>query len=239
MKDRSLWEWPDNLNDWRHQRANDVLLWADYHMQHATWPREDYRAQLEFVVVYLDGVVKCVQNNNVVNVDVTIRKPGTIHTARFMASCLYLLKICLFRMQFDTPLKNIEDAQILAEYIALLHAPYLLKSPLASRAPRHDGDFFLDVCAYKQCFDVYSKQQLMIMAVQESIRNHLWYLTDELVVFALFDKGLSEIERKSIAMKLVSFPRPNEIDPEKPVFPIDIMAGDVAPGLNSFINEKS
>ena len=103
-------------------------------------------------------MVKRVLNGNVVPVEVTIRRPGAIHRARFMASCLYLLKICLYQTQFETSLKNLHDALILGEYIALLHAPYFLKAPLAINAPRHDRDFWVDLGKYKRCFDANSSQ---------------------------------------------------------------------------------
>lgn len=149
LDDRTLWKWPNSAQDWRHQRASDVLIWADEHMKKATWPREDYRELLELVVLYLGGVVKRVHGNEVVNIDVHIRKPGAIHRASFMASCLYLLKICLYQKQFETGRKNTQDANILGEYIALLHAPYFLKTPLAINAPCHDRDFWFDLTEYK------------------------------------------------------------------------------------------
>ena len=40
---RTVWKLPNNVCDLRHYRTNEVLLWADTHMQKATWPREDYR----------------------------------------------------------------------------------------------------------------------------------------------------------------------------------------------------
>ena len=58
IENRTTWEWPEDSNDWRHQRATSVLSWADKHMQEATWPREDYRELLELVVMFLGGVVK-------------------------------------------------------------------------------------------------------------------------------------------------------------------------------------
>ena len=134
----------------RHQKANEILLWADYHMQHGMWPRQDYRQLLELVVIYLGGMVKRVQNGNLVPVEVTIRRPGAIHRARFLASSLYFLKICLYQTQFETSLKK--DALILGEYIALLHAPYFLKAS-NDNAPRHDRDLWVDLGKYKRCFD--------------------------------------------------------------------------------------
>ena len=53
-----------------------------------------------------------------------VRKPGAIHRARFMASCLYLLKIFLYREQLDADditYEELCDVEILAEYVALLH----------------------------------------------------------------------------------------------------------------------
>lgn len=71
-------------------------------MKHATWHREDYRELIELVTVYLGGIVKRKQYGEVVAIDPYIRKPGALHRARFMASCLYLLKICMFQTQFQT-----------------------------------------------------------------------------------------------------------------------------------------
>ena len=58
-----------------------------------------------------------------------------------MASCLYFIQISLYQKQFDVARKNIQDVNILAECIALLHVPYFLKSPLAICAHRHDREF--------------------------------------------------------------------------------------------------
>ena len=64
---------------------------------------------------------------------------------------------------------------------------------------------------------------------------HLWYLTKELVVFALFDTEDSNQERKLMAEKLLSFPRPLDFEPGKPYFP-DISDD---PALHQFIGQKS
>ena len=43
----------------------------------------------------------------------------------------------------------------------------------------------------------------------KSILNHLWYLTEKLVVFSIFDRGLSDTIRKALVLKLLSYPRPS------------------------------
>ena len=78
----------------------------------------------------------------------------------------------------------------------------------------------------------------MMEAVKNSIRNHLWYLTSELVVFGLFDTNLTDAERQSMAAMLCSFPRPT-FAPGKPVFDVQAMSGETAPDLSTFITERS
>ena len=50
-EDWNVWNWP-NDDDWRHQKAEQVLAWANTHMEHGTWPREDCRELLELVVIF-------------------------------------------------------------------------------------------------------------------------------------------------------------------------------------------
>ena len=169
LQDRSLWTWPANPNDWRHERASAVLMWADGHMQLATWSREDYRELLELVVIFLGGIVKRVRNEKVVVVDEIIRKPGAIHRARFMASCIYLLKVFLYKEQLDNTvieMEELKEVEVLAEYVALLRVPYFLQCPLAVSAPRLDRDFWVDLNDYQKCFNVNQVQYDMITAVK-------------------------------------------------------------------------
>lgn len=221
----------------RYQRAKDVLVWATAHMEVATWSREDYRELVELVVIFLGGDVKRVYKNVPTIVSPTIRKPGACHRARFMASSLYLLKICLYKKQFKTSKENLLHADILGEYIVLLHAPYFLQSPLAISAPRQDRDFWTDMQNYQKCFEADELQYLMSQAVLDSVKNHLWYLTEELVVFALFDKNLSDEERSNMAKRLLEIPRPDNFKLGKPIFPVEKMS--VRPTLESFIGQRS
>ena len=215
IEERTLWAWPVNQDDWRFQRADEVLVWATKHMEVGTFPREDYRELIELVAIFLGGEVKRVRQDVAVTIEPSIRKPGAIHRARFMASCLYLLKIYLYQEQYDTTPENIHHVAVLAEYVALLHAPYFLKAPLAISAPRQDRDFWVDVQCYQRCFSENDVQHEMLTAVLTSIMNHLWYLSQELVIFALFDDNLSDDDRKMMALKLLASARPTTFKPGK------------------------
>ena len=238
LNERTPWTWPVNPNDWRFIRASEVLQWATIHMEVATWPREDYLELIELVTVFLGGNVKRVHKGVAVAIEPSIRKPGAVHRARFMASCLYLLKIYLYQEQYPTAAENLAHVRVLAEYVALLHAPYFLKSPLAISAPRQDRDFWVDVQCYQNCFRPGDVEHEMLSAVRKSIMNHLWYLTEELVILALFDENVDDDERKNIAESLLAVPRPATFSAGKPAFPSpELMTAN--PSLHTFVGERS
>ncbi len=57
--------------------------------------------------------------------------------------------------------------------------------------------------------------------VQTSIQRHLWYLTEQLVVLALFDTGVADEVRSAMATKLLNIRRPRRpIMPAPPTFPL-------------------
>ena len=234
---KHVWIWPEE-NDCRHQRASDVLAWAERHMRNGTWAREDYRELLELTVLFLGGVVKRMQYGSFNVICSPIRKPGACHRARFMASCLYLYKIYMFQSQFlELTPEQASEVGIMVEYIALIHVPYFLQCPIAASAPRQDRDFWVDLLVYKDCFDHHSVQFEMVSSVQKNFHNHLWYLTEQLVILGLFDEHLSNEERKSMAVKLCSQAKPRNFPPAKPKFPKNLLTND--PQLDSFIGPKS
>lgn len=55
--------------------------------------------------------------------------------------------------------------------------------------------------------------------MKQSVLRHLWYLTEQLVVFSLFDAGLEDTAKQTLAQVLHQTPRPDEFPPGKPVFP--------------------
>ena len=238
LNDRALWNWP-NEGDWRKEKASNVLEWATINMEKGTWIREDYRELLELVVIYLGGVTKRLRKDGPVVADVEIRRPGAIHQARFMSSCIYILKISLFMHQSRLKLKENEEAEVktLAEFIVLVYAQYFLQTPLAIKAPGLDRDLWNDMHAYQACYPKGSMEQSIFLAVKESILRHLWYLTEELFVFGLFDNELSINERRKMANKLIVSPWPRIFTVGKPNFPIDKMTD--SPSLESFVGERS
>ena len=84
----------------------------------------------------------------------------------------------------------------------------------------------VDLWAYKKCFPENSEQTEMIRAVKDNFLNHLWYLSEELVVFALFDDNLTDKEQRAIADQLLLQRRPPAFAPSKPTFQAELFTDD-------------
>ena len=59
----------------------------------------------------------------------------------------------------------------------------------------------------------------MAKETADSILRHLWYLTEETVVLALFDGSVSEKDKVEMAQNLLAQPRPEVFQPGRPTFP--------------------
>nr|CAH0098703.1 unnamed protein product [Daphnia galeata] len=120
-----------------------------------------------------------------------LRKPGANHHARFMASSIYFLKIELMSERF--PLTDVESNQV--------------------QENGFDLKYYSSMLRYKE------HDEKAADAAIKSINNHLWYLTQELVVLAIFDKNLPPSLRQKMVENLLLIPRLTNFVPEKPKFP--------------------
>ena len=75
--------------------------------------------------------------------------------------------------------------------------------------------------------------------VQLSILRHLWYLTESLVVFGLFDKDLDMGTKTAMARSLTNIPKPAIFQPGKPVFPTNRFLHGNQVTLDSLIGPQS
>lgn len=74
--------------------------------------------------------------------------------------------------------------------------------------------------------------------VKQSLLRHLWYLSEPLVVMALFDNEVSNHAKEEMALALQAVPRAQGFAPRKPALPAHIIRNDNVT-LRSFIGEKS
>ena len=189
------------------KQAKSVLNWEQKCLEENVFPREDYRELVELTVVFLGGRVPR---------GFHLRKAGAHHTARFMAYAIYALKIEMMSERF--PLSQEERRKIhrLAKFVAVIHSPAYLRSRIAATAPSVD-------VKYLSALKEYDEEDLEVAQTAiKSVFKHLWYLTEELVVLALFDENLSDNIRKAMIDRLLEFPRQQTFPPKKITFPISV-----------------
>ena len=86
----------------------------------------------------------------------------------------------------------------IAKFIAIFHTPYFLQAFLPASAPRVDLQYWKDMSIYEKYDHVISNE------VKCSIKRHLWYLTEELSILSIFDRGLRLDYRSNIARTLLT-----------------------------------
>ena len=149
-----------------------------------------------------------------------IRAPGALHHARFLSKGLYILKIVMLADVTPHGLLTpnmLAGLDRMAQFAAIFYAPWFLQARLAPPAPRLDLQLWQDMCEYHIIDDTVAGE------VKRSILRHLWYLSEPLVIFELFDEQLDGRTRAAIAASLDATPRPAVFLPGKPVFPVNTL----------------
>ena len=104
--------------------------------------------------------------------------------------------------------------QLTSDYIVFFHTMFFLKSPMAAQAPRNDLQG-LQVSFMLMTNPLYSKYARIGKSLHDSLMRHLWYLTPQLVIFALADDDLDNNTKTKILTKLLSFDQPSNNDFER------------------------
>lgn len=218
------WSWPEDRTDHRYQKATKVSTWIQKCLSETTFPREDYRELAELIAFCLGCQV---------DRGLFIRQPGPDNHTRFMSKAIYYLKIFLLSESFPLYGKEVEEVGRMVEFILLYYGYYWLRSPLAASAPFNDLQYYHWMVKYME------KDKTVADANIASIKRHLDYLTEELVVFSLFDPDLPSEEKSMTAIKLFETPRPSSFPPGKPKLPGVIWPNDEdIPSLASFIGPR-
>ena len=134
-----------------------------------------------------------------------LRKPGAMHKARWMAKVLYSIKICLFYDQIkslpkgstvgsETQLCKLKD---FVTFVCHVYCDWWLQCQSARRAP------FLDLCLYKTLLKYETVNSVIAKSALRALNRHLWYLTQEMVVLALFDSNVPNKDRQDMADRLL------------------------------------
>jgi len=150
-----------------------------------THQRDDYRELLELALIFLGGSPPR---------GVSFRKPGAIHRARFMARLIYALKIFIFRESgFKLTKREIRGIGSFCVFGvgAYVKSWFLCRLPTA--APANDLQLLK---LLEATGSPASKGALRKLCGQ------LWYLSEELVAFAFFDRDVNSSEKKAMVKRL-------------------------------------
>lgn len=132
------------------------------------------------------------------------RQPGAYHLARWMAKAIYCLKIFLFRQQFKLNAREEKAVQRICWFIIKCYTTAWFSDPNAIEAPLNDIHFLKTLVAYKTYDQAIAEKALA------KFLNHLWYLSEECVVFSIFDERVSDDTRRKIAQKVLKQKMPQE-----------------------------
>ncbi len=220
---------------WLRNQSNEVLIWGTEQLLAGTFPREDYRELLELTVHYLGGEVMRPRVNGPPQPGFRMRRPGALHHARFMAKGLYILKIAMLSdvlPQDVLPANKHAGITRMAQFIVLFYTRYYLMARLPTAAPQQDLTLWKSMGMYQ----MYDRQ--LSVSVKASIKRHQWYLTEQLVVFCLFDKDISNAEKAAVSAALRAQRRPPHFELGRPTFPNNrLYRGE--PTLASFVGPNS
>jgi hypothetical protein len=136
-----------------------------------TLPRDDYRELLELTLIFLG---KETQRG------IRFRAPSAYHHARWMSKLLYVLKIYMFRSQFQLTNKEKKSCLEFSLFVVLIYVKHWMTCPYTSDAPFNDLNFILSLQNYQSTSNDLSRSGL------NAIGRHLWYLSQELVPLAFF-----------------------------------------------------
>ena len=162
------------VQEWR----SEALQLATVSTQHQ---RDDYKEFSELCLLYLDGL-----SNN----DVSLKRPGALHKARWMAKLLYSIKIVLLQHTISslppgtvTAKQQSEKLGDFVTFVCLIYSSWWNTCTIAVDAPWNDLSLYKKSLQYKAINPTVSK------SATTALSRHLWYLTTEMVPLALFTES--------------------------------------------------
>lgn len=161
-------------------------------------PRDDYRELLELTILFIGAEP---------SQRVHFRTPGPMHHARWMSKAIYSIKVWLFRRQFKLTAREEKGLREMCCFIVLIYVECWFTAPSAVQAPRRDLNLMKALLNYS------ATNSDISAATSETLKRHLWYLSEENVGLSLFDEEVSLSVKRRLLMNMKS----DEVDDyEKP-----------------------
>lgn len=166
---------------------DDLKTFIERQLNLESHPRHDY-----FELLCLAGAMLGMQTNT------TIRKPGALHRARWMAKAIYSLKMELLFDGNEDVLKltaqELQGIQRFNRFVVCVYLQSWFTSRIAIDAPIND-------ILLIQRLNEYDDVALQTIGLK-MMKRHSWYLGQEMATLALFSERLSPLEKAHHVLKM-------------------------------------
>lgn len=124
-------------------------------------------------------------------------KPGAMHFARWTAKAIYSIQILMFRDQFPEITESEVNGLIeVVGFITKCYSSFWFNADKPEQAPVNDLEFIRKLERYKTI-----NIKIAEKAISKFI-NHLYYLNDECVGFALFDDRIDDETKANLSERM-------------------------------------
>lgn len=130
-----------------------------------------------------------------------MKSPGCTSRARWMAKCIYCLKIYLYRKEFKLPPPTEKFIREICKFTLKIYLKHWFTCPSAIKAPLNDLNLLKSLVNYE------SVNKEMSETAFHSFSHQQWYLNESLVGAAFFDERISMKDKRKMVTALQSEPR--------------------------------
>ena len=171
--------------------------------------RDDYNELATLALLFLGGAT----NDNEQTAAI-IYTPGALNRARWMAKCIYTIKIALFRAQLMElkiyTASKLTQIDHLAIFLSLFYAPAWLMCTSSVEAPNND---LMPIKLLEKTEFSISRNAtkwpegfaLFVSKSREKFLNHAWYLSERLVMLSLFSNHVPTSEKQKMVRSLMAY----------------------------------
>lgn len=162
------------------------------------------------------------------NLEMTKRLNNT-HHARWMGSCLYILKMLICGDEIVLGAQQKADIRVMSFYIVYVHFYFWFSCPRMADAP------FLTLALHADLSEWASRDPAGARAGQRKVDLHTEYLTGRSVVLALASEKVGDTTKKAMVAALLTFDSNTRVELGRP--PMPRVYDDSK--LEDFISEES
>lgn len=212
----------------------ETIKFCTYHVTQKQ-PREDYKELLNLTIIFLGGVPPG---------GVRFRAPAGLHRARWMARLIYSFKLFIFGTT-DANKKDglfyltVREETNIVEFLCFaIGSGYIISwinAPLAASAPKNDLDFLNKLKLYAKV------NKNLAEAAIKKFMGHFWYLSEELIRLAFFDRSLSADQKRLMVLALNNNDYQQNKNVKRAVMDFETIlkmplcvSDFVSPGINTF-----